>query len=131
MSSDLSLKVLIKADGRYKVDRKRIREGVENLLLEKGIKGNVLLSVLVVGERKIKELNKKYLGKNEVTDVLSFSQVEGDESVSESDEMVLGDVIVCYSVAKKQAVKLNKLLDEEVEFLVLHGVLHLLGVHHD
>ena len=131
MSSDLSLKVLIKADGRYKVDRKRIREGVENLLLEKGIKGNVLLSVLVVGERKIKELNKKYLGKNEVTDVLSFSQVEGDESVSESDEMVLGDVIVCYSVAKKQAVKLNKLLDEEVEFLLLHGVLHLLGVHHD
>lgn len=131
MSNELTLKVLIKADGRYKIDRKRVRDGVVNLLVERGIKGKVLLSVLVVGERKIKELNKKYLGKNEVTDVLSFSQLEGSDLVPEGEEMVLGDVIVCYSVAKKQAVKLNKLLDEEIEFLVLHGVLHLLGVHHD
>lgn len=130
MREKLNLRVLIKADGRYKFDRKRIREAVNNLLKERKIKGEVILSVSVVGERKIKELNNKYLGKKEVTDVLSFSQVEGGLT-PENDEMVLGDVIVCYNVAKKQAVKLNKLLDEEIEFLVLHGVLHLLGVHHD
>ena len=135
MSEKLSLKVLIKADGRYGFDRKRVRDGVRSLLLEKEIGGKVVVSVMVVGERKIKELNKKYLKKNEVTDVLSFSQIEEDSKVRnlaiESDELVLGDVVVCYSVAKKQAVKMNKLLDEEIEFLVLHGVLHLLGVHHD
>lgn len=134
----MSLKVLIKADGRYKFDRKRVRRAVKELLKEKDIGGKVVLSVLVVGERKIKELNKKYLGKNEVTDVLSFSQVEGDDYIDsgvcrndEEESLVLGDVVVCYNVAKKQAVKMNKLLDEEIEFLVLHGVLHLLGIHHD
>ena len=87
----------------------------------------------MVGERKIKELNNKYLGKNEVTDVLSFSQMDppSPEASEGQGEMVLGDVVVCYSVAKKQAIKMNKILDEEIEFLVLHGVLHLLGVHHD
>jgi len=130
MSKELDLKVLITADSRFKFDRKRVRKAVEGLLLERGVRGEVILSVSVVGERKIKELNKKYLGRDGVTDVLSFSQVEG-ESVPESEGLMLGDVVVCYSVAKKQAVGLNKLLDEEIEFLVLHGVLHLLGVHHD
>ena len=130
MSNELNLKVAITADGRYKFDRKRVRKGIEELLIQRKIKGEVFLSVSLVGERKIKELNNKYLGKDEVTDVLSFSQMEGKE-VPDGEEMVLGDVIVCYSVAKKQAVKMNKLLDEEIEFLVLHGVLHLLGVHHD
>ena len=130
MSEGLNLKVLIKADGRYKFDRKRVREAVKNLLLDKGVKGEVVLSVSVVGERKIKVLNNKYLNKDGVTDVLSFSQTEG-QIVPEVEETVLGDVVVCYNVAKKQALKVNRLLDEEIEFLVLHGVLHLLGVHHD
>lgn len=129
------MKVYIKADGRYGFNRNKVRKAVEQLLLERGIKGKVVLSVLVVGERKIKELNKKYLSKDEVTDVLSFSQTESSIKVPnldvEGDEMVLGDVVVCYNVAKKQALKLNRLLDEEIEFLVLHGVLHLLGIHHD
>ncbi|MBU1200319.1 rRNA maturation RNase YbeY [Patescibacteria group bacterium] len=133
MSERLNLRVLIKADGRYGFDRKRVREAVRSLLLEREIKGDVVLSILVVGERKIKELNKKYLGKDEVTDVLSFSQMNPPsyKTTARQRELMLGDVVVCYSVAKKQAVKMNKLLDEEIEFLVLHGVLHLLGVHHD
>jgi len=133
MKEKLSLKVLIKADGRYGFDRKRVRLAVKELLEDRGLSGKVVLSILVVGERKVKELNKKYLGKDEVTDVLSFSQMDppSPEASEWQEEMVLGDVVVCYNVAKKQAVKMNKLLDEEIEFLVLHGVLHLLGVHHD
>lgn len=133
MNKELNLKVFIKADGRYKFDRKVIRKAIKNLLVEKGLSGDVVLSVFIVGERKIKELSKKYLDKDEVTDVLSFSQIEASHSrgVIEEDELMLGDVVVCYGVAKTQAVKMNKLLDEEIEFLVLHGVLHLLGVHHD
>ena len=110
MKEKLRVKVAIGADGRYVFDRKRIRKAVEELLQDKGLTGKVVLSVSVVGERKIKELNKKYLGKDEVTDVLSFSQMEGT-LVPEDDQMLLGDVIVCYNVAKKQAVKLNKILE--------------------
>jgi probable rRNA maturation factor len=67
-----------------------------------------------------------------VTDVLSFPQMDG-ESIPEVDSEVLtlGDVVVCYPQAKKQSLKLNRLIDDEIEFLTCHGVLHLLGIHHD
>lgn len=115
------MKLLVKADSRYPIDRKKIRLAVENLLNEHKIGSDVELSLYLVGERKIKELKKKYLGIDEVTDVLSFAQ----------DPQLLGDVVVCYPQAKRQALRFNRLLDDEIEFLVCHGVLHLLGIHHD
>lgn len=115
------MKFLVKADSRYPIDRKKIRLAVENLLNEHKISSDVELSLYLVGERKIKELKKKYLGIDEVTDVLSFGQ----------DPPLLGDVVVCYPQAKRQAMRFNRLLDDEIEFLVCHGVLHLLGIHHD
>ena len=64
-------------------------------------------------------------------DVLSFCQSEGEEMPDGEESLLLGDVVVCYPQAKRQAVSFKKLLDDEIEFLVLHGVLHLLGIHHD
>lgn len=116
------MKLLVKADSRYPIDRKKIRLAVEKLLNEHKIGSDVELSLYLVGERKIKELKKKYLGIDEVTDVLSFPQDDG---------VTLGDVVVCYPQAKRQALRFNRLLDDEIEFLVCHGVLHLLGIHHD
>lgn len=128
----LLLELEIDADSRYKFDRKKIREAVLKILTEQGIKQPVVLSLSVVGERKIRELEKKYFGEDKVTDVLSFSQLEGDRVPGEEeDKLVLGDVVVCYPEAKRQALKFNRLLDDEIEFLVNHGVLHLLGIHHD
>lgn len=131
MASKLSLSLEIKADSRYKFNRKKVRESVEKLLAEHGINQPVELSLMVVGDRKIRELEKKYFGEDKVTDVLSFPQMEGKVMPGEEDKLVLGDVVVCYPQAKRQALKLNRLLDDEIEFLVNHGVLHLLGVHHD
>ena len=79
------------------------------LLTEQGIKQPVVLSLSVVGERKIRELEKKYFGEDKVTDVLSFSLDE-----VENDKLVLGDVVVCYPEAKRQALKFNRLLDDEI-----------------
>ncbi len=122
----LSLELEVSADSRYRFDRKKIRSAVLATLTEQGIKQPVVLSLSVVGERKIRELEKKYFGEDKVTDVLSFSQGE-----QEDGRLVLGDVVVCYPQAKRQALKFNRLLDTEIEFLVCHGVLHLLGIHHD
>ncbi len=101
------------------------------VLAEQGIKQPVEVSLLVVGERKIKELEKKYFGEEKVTDVLSFPLQEGTNVPGLENILTLGDVVVCYPVAKKQALKFNHLIDDEIEFLTCHGVLHLLGVHHD
>ncbi|MBI2326381.1 rRNA maturation RNase YbeY [Candidatus Collierbacteria bacterium] len=128
----LSLKLEVKADSRYRFNRKKIRAGVLKVLEEQGIKQAVEVSLMVVGERKIRDLEKRYFGEDKVTDVLSFPQMDG-ESIPEVDSEVLtlGDVVVCYPQAKKQSLKLNRLLDDEIEFLACHGVLHLLGIHHD
>lgn len=131
----LDLRLDIQADGRYKFDRKRIRLAIFKLLGEQGIAGQIHLSLTVVGDRKMIELRKKYLNEKGTTDVLSFSQTETKDGQEgrflEEEGLMLGDVVVSYSQARRQAVERNILLDEEIEFLSLHGVLHLLGVHHD
>jgi len=93
--------------------------------------GTVKISLSVVGERKIKELEKKYFNRDEVTDVLSFPMHEGGEAPEDADGINLGDIVICYPQAKRQAIQWNKLLDDEIDFLAGHGLLHLLGIHHD
>jgi probable rRNA maturation factor len=76
-------------------------------------------------------LELKYFNRDEVTDVLSFPLDEGETMPEDVDGHNLGDVVVCYPQAKRQAMQWNRLIDEEIEFLACHGLLHLLGVHHD
>ncbi len=127
----LSLDLPIRADAKFKFDRNRVRKAVEQLLVEHKLWGKVIVSLSVVGDRKMRELKRKYYGVDETTDVLSFSQSEGEMLPADTDDLILGDVVVSYPQAKRQALEYYKSLDEEIEFLVCHGVLHLLGIHHD
>lgn len=127
----MKLHLDISADSRYNFDRKRVREALAKTLEDQGVMGDVKISLSVVGERKIRELEKKYFNRDEVTDVLSFPLEEGDEMPGDFDGLNLGDIVVCYPQAKRQAMQWNKLIDEEIEFLACHGLLHLLGIHHD
>ena len=122
----------IAADSRYPFDRKRIREALAKTLEEQDmIKGAVKVSLSVVGERKIRELEKKYFKEDKVTDVLSFPLQEGEIMPEDFDGVNLGDIVICYPQAKRQALQWNRIMDEEIEFLACHGLLHLLGIHHD
>ena len=125
--------VLIHKESRYPVSRKAIREAVEKVLLKQGIKRKTEVSVSIVGDRKMRELNKKYAQKDETTDVLSFSLQEGSGNfVSLSDGILrLGDVVVSYPQAVKNAAEGNVLVEEEIKTLVKHGVMHLLGMDHE
>lgn len=130
------IKISISADSKYPVDRRRIRAVVNDLLKTRGIESDYETGVSVVGDRKMKELNEKYLGVEGTTDVLSFSQLESgtdDEDIREpsSDLSYLGDVIVSWPQAVQQALERNITVDDEIDFLVQHGLLHLLGIHHD
>jgi probable rRNA maturation factor len=121
----------INADSRYGFDRKRVRESLTKSLVGQGLDGNVKISLSVVGERKIRELEKKYFDCDEVTDVLSFPLEEGESMPVDFDGVSLGDIVICYPQAKRQAMQWNRIVDEEIEFLANHGLLHLLGIHHD
>jgi len=131
------IKVYIKADSRYPIERKRVRKLVQEFLKEMGVESETQIGVVVVGDRKMKELNKKYLKVEGTTDVLSFSQTEIQDGVSEfvepnsEDGLYLGDVVVSWPQAMKQAIERQITVDEEIDFLVKHGLLHLMGIHHD
>lgn len=129
------IKVAIKADSKFPVDRKLIRAKVGEILEKHRINGKVEVAIIVVGKRKMAELNTMYMKRSGPTDVLSFplnDPADDTPFVSAPDGIFrLGDIVVCYSVAMEQAFEKQVLVDTRVVDLVEHGLLHLLGIHHD
>lgn len=87
-------------------------------------------SISFISSESIQELNKKYLNKDYPTDVLSFSQKEG-ENIDFINSQFLGDIVICYLKAKEQAKEAGYSLIKEVKLLILHGILHLLNYDHE
>ncbi|MCK8815929.1 rRNA maturation RNase YbeY [Natroniella sulfidigena] len=97
-----------------------IRKVVKKVLLEKNER-NKEVSIALVDNKYIQELNHRYRDQNKATDVLSFPQ---------EDELLLGDIIISLERAAQQATEYNHSLQREVGFLTVHGMLHLLGYNH-
>jgi rRNA maturation RNase YbeY len=85
------------------------------------------LSVLLVDDATIQNLNRQHRSIDSATDVLSFPQMEDDEFISH----MLGDVVISVETAKRQAVEHHFSLEQELVLLLLHGLLHLLGYDHE
>jgi len=103
-----------------------LRRAVKETLAEEGIAGQrVEVSILLVDDAAIQALNARYRGKDEATDVLSFTQE--DAFVIPGEPRILGDVVVSIDTATRQAAAGGRSLEDEVAQLIIHGVLHLLG----
>lgn len=126
-----NLKVLIYVESRYKVDRKRIKKSLANLIDQQGIHSPVEVSVAIVGDRKMKELSKKYKGEDKTRNILSFSLNEGEKMATPAGIMRLGDIVISYPIARLEAARDEMLVDDKIDELVLHGMTHLLGTHHE
>ena len=125
---DISVPIYI--ESRYRVNRKKIKAQVLETLSKNGIVGSAEVSIAVIGNRKMRALNKKYRDQDKTTNVLSFPQGEGDSIPKIPGRLYLGDVVIAYPVVIEEAAKYNKLVDDWTCELVEHGVLHLLGIHH-
>lgn len=94
--------------------------------------GNFSISVNLVSETQIKELNRKYRNKNKITDVLSFPILEKVRlQVSGFKFQDVGDIFICLPFAKKQAKRENISIKENLARLTVHGFLHLVGYDHE
>jgi probable rRNA maturation factor len=82
-----------------------------------GLRGEV--NVLLTGDRKIRDLNRRFRRKGKTTDVLSFPSTNG------------GDIAISVPVAKANARELGHELSDEIKILILHGALHLKGHDHE
>ncbi len=90
---------------------------------------DVELSLLFTTDKHMRALNLEYRGIDSPTDVLSFSQLEGDDSGLNPE--MLGDLVISVDTAKRYADEAGRSLPDEIDALMVHGILHLLGYDHE
>jgi probable rRNA maturation factor len=128
------------------IDVARWADLARRVLAARGVKGETEVSLLFVDEETIAALNQQFLGKTGPTDVLSFP-IEDDPGPSgrspdlggsgpgtspeEGPVSLLGDVVICPAVAGRNAAEHEVPLEDELALLVVHGLLHLLGMDHE
>ena len=125
------INVLIFVESRYKINRKRIKETVARTIDNNAIAAPVEVSVAIVGDRKMRELSRKYKGEDKTRNVLSFSQSEGEKVQQPNDILRLGDVVLSFPEIIREASRDEMLVDDKVDQLIEHGLMHLLGLHHE
>jgi probable rRNA maturation factor len=125
------INVIINSDSRYKVNRQAVRGAVVATLQKQKVSGKVEVGINIVGDRKMRRLNRDFRGINESCIVLSFPLENGVRGafVNPPDKILrLGDIVISYPVALRRAAQENRLVEEEIKMLVEHGVKHLLGI---
>ena len=112
-----------------------LSEALQTTLIEEGQQilrlldlREVELSLVICDDAFIHPLNRDYRGKDRPTDVLSFAQREGDFAFLE--DPLLGDVIISLETTRRQAEERGHSLERELQILLVHGILHLLGYDH-
>lgn len=113
---------------KIKVEKKKVRETAGATLVAVGCT-SVELSIMFTDDEEIHALNRDYRKKDKPTDVLSFPMREGEFGDINPD--LLGDVVISLDTASRQAEERGETLDEELRFLLIHGILHLLGFDHE
>lgn len=112
-----------------------IRRAVVATLLYEGFPADADVSVTLCDNEYIKALNKEYRNKDSATDVLSFPMydfaTEEVYSAFPGESMSLGDIVISIERAKEQAKEIGHTFLEEIAFLTVHSMLHLLGYDHE
>ena len=112
---------------RAQVDLKRLETCLQTSLEKLGYAQDEAVTLKLTDNKTIQQLNKTYRGVDAPTDVLSF---ENDYLDPESGVHYLGDIVISIEKAQEQAANNGHLLQQEVEMLFVHGVLHLCGYDH-
>lgn len=134
LTDSITLGIQIASEFEDKIDTKRLGEVVKRTLETEVQPGTLVEVTLVVGDdAQIHALNRQFRGVDAPTDVLSFAMAEDEIAIAHSPDTppYLGDVIISYQRAEAQAKAAGHATEDELDLLVVHGVLHLLGYDHD
>jgi probable rRNA maturation factor len=124
------VKINVTKQSNYPVSGVKVRKYLQKFFNEHGIVSSAECHVSLVGEEKMLSLAKRYYKDNKLHNVFSFVESEVKGFIHNDDVMQLGEIIVCFPVALKEAKQEGKLIEEKVLELVGHSALHLLGIHH-
>lgn len=136
---EIMIKVYIKKQSGYPVSAVKLKKRLKKVLKKGGIVSNSVVSVYLVGEEKMIDISRKYLGDESLHNVLSFTETEVKEMPSGKDKFVyppgevikLGEIVICYPEAVEEANEEGVLIEHRVCELLEHGAQHLLGIHHE
>jgi len=118
------------------VDKEFLKR-VAQIVLKGKNKKEAGLSVVLVGEGRMRKLNRRYRKKNKVTDVLAFDQNQKSKiknqkfPILHGNKVELGEIVICLREVKKNAKKYNLDYKKELARVLIHGILHLLGYEHE
>ena len=123
----MPVKLRSEASGYYPIQLDRLRRSAE-VLLRRTNHGNSELSLLLVSDQAIRELNQHYRHKDKPTNVLSFPMHDGRDI---EDGALLGDIVISADTAAREAKELKIPLRQRLNWLLVHGLVHLLGYDHE
>lgn len=126
--------VLFQTESHFPVKGQRVKDAIITSLTGR-ITGEVEISVIIVGDRRMKQLNTTFRSIEDTTDVLSFPQQDPSQKMHSfttppDGVLRLGDIVVSYPQAVHYAAIEHKMVDDKIIELVLHGLEHLMGNHH-
>lgn len=136
------MNILIDDVNDWLVEKPNMLEIIENVirtsLEEEDFSTDVEVSVTLTNNKTIKEINRDHRNIDEVTDVISFPQIDWkDEQIEPgaytnlaAGNIILGDIVVSIDRLKEQAIEYNHSLERELGFLIAHSMFHLLGYDH-
>jgi len=113
---------------KIKINRKNLRRIVEKVLKGLGC-SHCETSILLVDDNTMTQMNKRYLNRQGATNVLAFPMREG--LISEINPHVLGDVVISVETAEREAEEAQITFEARLCYLLIHGILHLLGYNHE
>ena len=118
----------------YKNEKLKVTQAVKIFSENFKISRNFHFTVHSLNESESKKLNQKTFNTNKPTDVLSFPLYNDIEAINELDKSMsedIGDMFICRNVIKKNAEIYDKDFVEELQYIVIHGLLHLIGYSHE
>ncbi|MGB9793621.1 rRNA maturation RNase YbeY [Caldisericum exile] len=124
MESKVRVEILNKVR-KFKVNKTGIKNVVDSIFNELNVKEKGQISIVLLSKNAIREINKRYRKKDKPTNVLSF-QIDYEKGKS-----IYGEILISPEVAQNEAKKLGNNFNDYFIFLIIHGVLHLLGYDHE
>lgn len=122
--------IYVEIDNRFSenADKGLLKRAAARALEHEGISSQSELTLVITGDQQLRKLNRQFLDIDAPTDVMSFSDGDIDP---DTGEPYLGDILISYPRAAAQAEASDHPTETELQLLVVHGVLHLLGHDHD
>ena len=121
------IQLKIKPVYQSRVEASALRAAARAALAQQAAPAPSEVTVMIAGDRELRALNRQFLGHDRPTDVLSFPSSEPDPSTG---RLYLGDIAISYAQARASAARGGHPLQAELQLLIVHGVLHLLGHDH-